>query len=332
MDTAPQDWTKDTGSAMVSIGTHSLYASISGPPRTPQDPLVVILAGAGDVASSYTALSPLVASFARILIYDRTGLGHSEPRPPNLAISRSTNPTTHTAVTAAEELHSLLVATNLRSTLVLVAHSYGAIIAREFLHLYSDQVAGIVFVDGSTERQCDYFRLPDDNINAVLGDLKVAQVTGLRADSKLSRDEWRTRAIDIARGAAAAQVEVDSYVDVCRTLANKKQFQSRAMGDRPVSVIRCNSARDFERIYEKGVEVGNGTPQQQRGFRVLLDRWEAIDKELKEEQLRLSSTTHLVHLPDCGHNVHLIQPEIVADEIRWVLDQLPSLRNDLLKL
>lgn len=331
MNTAPQDWARDTGSAMVSIGTHSLYTSISGPPRTPQDPLIVILAGAGDVASSYTALSPLIAQFSRLLIYDRTGLGRSEPRP-NLTRSTNPNPTTSTAVTAAEDLHSLLLATNLRSPLVLVAHSYGAIIAREYLHLYNDQVAGIVFADGSTERQCDYFRLPDANISAVLGDLKVAQVTGLRADSKLSRDEWRNRAIDIARGAAAAQVEVDSYVDVCRTLADKKQFQNRAMGDRPLSVIRCNSARDYERIYEKGVEVGNGTPQQQRGFRDLLDRWEAIDKELKEEQLRLSSTTHLVHLPDCGHNVHLIRPDIVADEIRWVLDQLRNPRGDALKL
>ncbi|KAJ5359610.1 alpha/beta hydrolase fold protein [Penicillium cataractarum] len=329
MNTAPQDWAIDTGSAMVSIGTHCLYTSISGPPRTSQNPIVVVLAGAGDVASSYTALSPLVALFSRILLYDRSGLGRSEPKP---SLPGSTNPTTATAVTAAEELHSLLIATNLRSPLVLVAHSYGAIVAREYLHLYNDDVAGIVFADGSTERQCDYFELPDTNINAVLGDLKVAQVTGLRMDSKLSRDEWRDRAIDIARGAAAAQIEVDSYVGVCHTLAEKKQFQNRVMGSRPVSVIRCNGARDFERIYEKGVEAGNGTPQQQRAFRDLLDRWEAIDRELKEEQLQLSSTTNLVHLPDCGHNVHLIRPDIVADEIRWVLDQLRSPRGDALKL
>lgn len=327
MNTAPRDWTRDTGSAMVSIGTHCLYTSISGPPRTPQNPLVVVLAGAGDVASSYTALAPLVSQFSRILLYDRSGLGRSEPRP---SLPGFIDPPTTTAVTAAEELHSLLVTTNLRSPLVLVAHSYGAIVAREYLHLYNDEVAGIVFADGSTERQCDYFELPDANINAVLGNLKVAQVTGLRADSKLSRDEWRDRAIDIARGAAAAQVEVDSFVGVCHTLAEKKQFQNRAMGHRPVSVIRCNSAMDYERIYENGVEAGNGTPQQQRAFRDLLDRWEAIDRKMKEEQLQLSSTTHLVHLPDCGHNVHLIRPDIVADEIRWVLDQLRNPRGDAL--
>ncbi|KAJ5167015.1 alpha/beta hydrolase fold protein [Penicillium canariense] len=326
MDAAPQDWARGTGSAMMSIGAHCLFTSISGPPRSSQDPLVIVLTGAGDVASSYTALSALVSRLCRVLLYDRSGLGRSDPRP---SMHRAT---TATAVTAAEELHSLLMATNLGPPLVLVVHSYGAIVAREYLHLYDEEVFGMVLADGSTERQCDYFRLPDPNINAVLGDLKVAQVTGLRADSKLSRDEWRVRAIDIAHGAGAAQVEADSYVQVCRTLAEKKQFQNRTMGDRPVSVIRCNSARDYERIYERGVEIGNGTPQQQQAFRDLLDRWEAIDKELKEEQLQLSSNTHLVHLPDCGHNVHLVRPDIVADEIRWVLDQLRSPRGDALKL
>ncbi|KAJ5682472.1 hypothetical protein N7462_005637 [Penicillium macrosclerotiorum] len=311
---------------MVSIGTHRFFTSISGPPRAPHDPLVVVLAGAGDVASSYTALTPLVARFARVFLYDRTGLGHSDPRPdpPRWA---------STAVRAAEELHSLLQATNLQPPLVLVAHSYGAVVAREYVHLYDDEVAGLVLADGSTERQCDYFQLPDPNITAVLGALKVAQVTGLRADAQLTRDEWRDRAIDIARGAAAAQAEAESYVDVCRTLAEKHQFQRQALGDRPVSVIRCNSARDFERIYEAGVAVGNGTTTQRQAFRELLDRWDSIDQELKEEQLRLSSTTHFVHLPDCGHNVHLIRPDVVADEVQWVIDHLQSRRgNDAVKL
>lgn len=321
METSAIDWAIHTGSSMISIGTHRLYITINGPPRNPQDPLVIILAGAGDVASSYTALSPIIACTSRILLYDRSGLGRSEPCP---AISA--------AVHAAKELHSLLDAMKLRPPLLLVAHSYGAIVAREYLHLYDDDVVGMVLADGSTERQCDYFRLPDENINAVLGNLKVAHVTGLRADAKLSRDQWRERAIDIGRGAVAAQAEADSYVEVCRTLAEKKQFENRVLGERPLSVIWCNGARDYERIYEKGVEVGNGTPLQRKAFRELLDRWEVIDKELKEEQLQLSLNTHFVHLSDCGHNVHLVRPDIVADEIRWVLEQWHSRQGGPLKL
>jgi pimeloyl-ACP methyl ester carboxylesterase len=225
----------------------------------------------------------------------------------------------------------------LEPPLVLVAHSYGAIIAREYLHLYDSDVAGMILADGSTERQCDYFRLPDPDINAVLGDLRVAQVTGLRKEARLSRDEWRERAIDISRGAAAAaQTEANSHTlsIVCRTLGDKEQFQNRAMRDRPVSVIRC-SIRDFERIYEAGIEAGNGTTEQRQAFRRLLDRLPLIDQDAKEEQLQLSSNTHLVYLPECGHNVHLTRPDVVADEIRWVLervDQWQALGRDELKL
>ncbi|KAJ5082466.1 alpha/beta hydrolase fold protein [Penicillium argentinense] len=325
MAAPPPNWAIDIGSSLISIGTHSLYTSIDGPPRKPQDPLVIVIAGAGDVTTSYTALSPLVTPFYRVLLYDRSGLGRSEPGP-------SASPQRSTAVTAAEELHSLLEALKLNPPLVLVAHSYGAIVAREYLHLHDDDVLGIVLLDGSTERQCDYFRLPDPDINAVLGDLKVAQVTGLRVDAKLSRDRWRERAIDISRGAVAAQAEADLLGSVCRTLAEKKQFQTQAMGNRPVSVIRCESARDYERLYEAGVEAGNGTIEQRQAFRTLLDRWPLIDRDLKEEQLKLSSNTHLVYLPDCGHNVHLIRPDVVAEEVRWVVDHSQGFGRDELKL
>ncbi|KAJ5126975.1 alpha/beta hydrolase fold protein [Penicillium atrosanguineum] len=298
---------------MISIGTHRLYTSICGPPRKPKDPLIIMIAGAGDVASSYTALVSLVSRKSRVLLYDRSGLGHSEPGPGR-----------RVAVNHARELHNLLDAMGLKAPFLLVAHSYGAIVAREFLHLYADEIVGMVLADGATERQCDYFIIPDENIIAVLGDLKWAHVTGLREDSRLSRDEWRERAIDIARGVAAAQAEADSYVEVCRTLAEKQQLQRQAMGNKPLSVIRCNGARDYERIYDKGVAAGNGTAQQRQAFRVLLDQWDTIDQELKEEQLKLSSNTKLVHLPDCGHNVHLIRPDVVTEEIEWVLDQLHS--------
>ncbi|KAJ5247533.1 hypothetical protein N7468_002516 [Penicillium chermesinum] len=315
------DWRTASGSSMISIGTHRLFVSVSGPPLNTSDPLIVILAGAGDVASSYIALTQVVATKARILIYDRSGLGRSETGPPSLSCSP--------AVTAAGDLHSLLQSMKLSPPLILVAHSYGAIVAREYLHLHADAVAGMVLADGSTERQSDYFQIPDPNLVAVLGDLRFAQVTGLRAQAKLSRDEWRTRAIDIARGAAAAAAEANALVVVCDTLRSKRQLERRALGVKPLSVIRCNSPGDYERIYSRGVEVGNGSDLQRKALRELLDRWPTIDRDLQESQLGLSMTTHLVHVPDCGHNVHLIRPDVVAREIGWVLEHLQPLEQKL---
>lgn len=46
---------------MIPIGTHSLYMAVTGIVRHPHDPIVVILAGAGDVASLYIVLIALPA-------------------------------------------------------------------------------------------------------------------------------------------------------------------------------------------------------------------------------------------------------------------------------
>jgi hypothetical protein len=128
--------------------------------------------------------------------------------------------------------------------------------------------------------------------------------------------------MEMDRGAVAGEAEANSAAEVCQTLGEKKQFERQALGDKPLSVILCKSVTEYERIFEKGVEAGNGTKVQQRTFRKLLDGWEVAARRLSEEQLRLSSRTHFVYLPDCGHNVHLIRPDVVAEEIRWVLGMI----------
>ncbi|GFF43176.1 uncharacterized protein YqjL [Aspergillus lentulus] len=299
---------------MISIGTHRLYLSIGGPPRrNSPDPIVVFIAGAGDVASSYCAVQRLVASFSPLVLYDRSGLGRSEIDP------NTANPT---ATSAAAELHTLLTTANIPPPLILAAHSYGAIIAREYLHFYSSDVAGMVLMDAATERNIELFQNPDLDLNAVVGNLKFAEVTGLRAAAQLSRGEWRVRAMDIARGMATSQAEAMMREEVCRALAEKEQLKKQALGDRPLSVIRCNGLRDYQRLYEKAVEAGNGTEAQRAAFRELLEKWDGMDDEMQGEQLRLSRRSRMVHLPDCGHNVHLIRPDVVAEEIRWVREQI----------
>lgn len=310
------DWnTISSASSLVFINTHSLYLSISGPPSKP---LIIILVGAGDISASWEPLKQLVSPSFRILLYDRSGLGRSNPRP----YVKST-PRPPVAVTAAEELRVILETTGLAPPYVLCAHSYGAIIAREFLNLWPRDVVGMVLVEGATERQCQYFKLPDLNIQAVMGNLNFARVTGLREEAKLGKEEWRERAKLMFGGMDAAMEETHAFIEVCETLGAKKQIEGRVLGDKPLSVIRANGKRDYERIYQAGIEAGNGTTEQRKAFRDLLDRWDDIDKELKEEQLQISRNSRLVYVSDCGHNVQLLRPGVVAKEIQWVMDSLP---------
>ena len=298
-------------SGPISIGTHNLHLSISGPPHRLSEPLIIIFPGAGDTTASWLPVSRLISAAARTLLYDRSGLGHSE-RGPSRAI----------ATIAAAELHTALDAAALAPPYVLCAHSYGAIVAREFLHAWPDEVAGMVLAEAATERQCRFFRIPDPDMEAVMGRMNFARVTGLRGEAKMSTEEWRERAMMMARGAETAREEAGAFVELCETLGEKRQIERRALGERPLSVIRCSSKRDYERIYKSGVEAGNGTEEQRKAFRRLLNSWEEVDKDLKEEQLRLSSNSRLVYLPECGHNVELIRPDVVANEIQWVVETI----------
>ncbi|KAH8695132.1 putative alpha/beta hydrolase [Talaromyces proteolyticus] len=312
-----------TKSDLVSIGTHQLFVSVSGPIRhlsegsgvTTKDPVVICFPGSGESSSSWPRVQEGVSKFARIVLYDRSGLGRSDEAP-DLPGKK--------AVAAAKELYALLKVTQISGPYILVAHSYGAIIAREFLHLSSDDVAGMVLADGATERQPEYFHLPDPNIDAVLGNLNFAEITGLKAGAQLSRDEWKTRAIDIFQRFKAYASETAAFYEVCATLREKKQLRRKVLGSRPLSIVKCCSAADYEKIYEAGVRAGNGTPEQQQKFRQWLDGWDNYSKMMQKEVLQLSTCSRWVDLPDCGHNINLWRPDVLVRETQWVIQNMAS--------
>ncbi|KAL4933221.1 alpha/beta fold hydrolase [Aspergillus undulatus] len=304
----------------IGNGSHCLSCCVTGPAiqcgpaqgdadarkNNESDPLVVIIPGAGDVASSYVAVERLLRPFTKTLLYDRSGLGRSENRPSPVGAESGLEGRSYTsrsgAVTAAAELGSLLRALSLTSPLILLAHSYGGIVAREFFHLYPERVAGMVLVDASTARE------------------RVLLCAG--PQYRCCAWEWRARAKDIYASADAATAETAGFQVVCKTLKSKKQVETQALGGRPLVVIRANTARDYERVYQAGIQSGNGTEEERQGFEELLGRWENIDAELQEEQLRLSSVNRFVRVQDCGHNVHLVRPDVIAEEVRWVRDRI----------
>ncbi|KAK3312157.1 alpha/beta hydrolase [Apodospora peruviana] len=316
MSTEPNPWlTAPDHSDLISIGTHSLHLSITGAPRThPSHPLILVFTGAGDITFSWLPVRRLLPASLRVLFYDRSGLGKSERGPNRLVASA-----------AAGELLSALKAAGLDPPYILCAHSYGAIVSREFLHLLpAGDVVGMVLADPSTERQHLFFRVPDDDIDGVMGNMNYAKVTGLREDAKLSREEWRERAKLLAKGVDAAKEEAMGFVEVCETLGGKRQVEKKVLKGRPLSIIRANSKRDFERIYEKGVEEGNGSVEQRGRFRELLDRFEDVDRDLKERLLGLTDGDNgkLVRVLDCGHNLQLCRPDVIIREIEWVVERV----------
>ena len=87
-------------------------------------------------------MQPEVAKFARVVSYDRSGLGWSD-----------TGPKPRTSEMMVAELHTLLTNAHIPKPYILVAHSYGGLNIRLYADKYPQEVVGMVLVDTSHEDQ-----------------------------------------------------------------------------------------------------------------------------------------------------------------------------------
>jgi len=121
---------------LVDVGGYRLHLNIMGQEKG--GPTVLLDAGMVSFSSNWAWVQPEVAKVARVVAYDRAGLGWSDP---GLKARDAGN--------SASELHAALVKLGIAGPYVLAGHSYGGLAVRAFAALYRDEVAGMVLVDGS---------------------------------------------------------------------------------------------------------------------------------------------------------------------------------------
>jgi pimeloyl-ACP methyl ester carboxylesterase len=123
---------------MIDLGSHKLQILRGGQ----GGPTVVLEAGLGGTLNTWADILPALNGFTSTICYSRAGYGGSE-----------TTSDTRTPLEVADELHALLGKVGVKAPYVLVGHSLGAIYIRVFALRYPREVAGLVLVDGSHEKQ-----------------------------------------------------------------------------------------------------------------------------------------------------------------------------------
>jgi pimeloyl-ACP methyl ester carboxylesterase len=116
----------------IDVGGHRLYYEARGK----GDALVVFDAGLGETHEAWRWVWPEVAKFARVVLYDRAGLGRSD-----------LGPAPRTSARIGEELHSLLIRAGLPGPYILVGHSLGGLNVQWFASRYPLEVAAVVLVE-----------------------------------------------------------------------------------------------------------------------------------------------------------------------------------------
>jgi pimeloyl-ACP methyl ester carboxylesterase len=108
--------------------------------RRPGLPVVVLESDQGQGTLAWHTLQPQIAGFARVVAYDRAGLGWSAP----------TNPP-RTPERMVAELHAALQAAGEEGPYVIAGHGMGATLARLFAASYPQDTAALVLVDPAHE-------------------------------------------------------------------------------------------------------------------------------------------------------------------------------------
>ncbi|KAF2876752.1 Alpha/Beta hydrolase protein [Massariosphaeria phaeospora] len=269
---------------LVNIGTHSLALYTHGPkPASFKDPAVLFVSGVASSSHGWAAVIRLLPPSLRSYTYDRSGCGSSE-----------LSPLAPTAENIALELSRLIEHAPIENPLIIVGHSWAGVLAREFVLSTGNgpHIAGLVLVDANQEN---------------------------------SLKEWDAFVCDetTEKFKQQGEKEKEAYVPSFETLQKKGlENLQPLLGNNPVYVVGGMRSRDWSRLYEAGIEKGNGTKEQRSHASEMIRTADEKSHGLMKEHLDLSTKRKLVFARESGHFVQLTQPDFVVDGVSWVLDRL----------
>lgn len=288
---------------LVDIGGFRLHLNCIGQGT----PTVVMDAGGGAPSIAWGLVPSEIAKFTRVCIYDRAGLGWSDP---NLRASR-------TSQQSVDELHLLLIKAEINPPYILVGHSLGGVNMRLYASQYPEDVVGLVLVDSSHENQMTSEMWKSIKIQCWFDQvLRVASQVGLlRLIGEMNllpilEDIKR----EISKYPLAVQTLFDTYKSFCyrpdywatisSEFANiKKSLEGvqavTSLGSLPLIVLSQGS---------KDSKMSDARFQ----------KWSSLQLDLT----KLSSNSQRIIAENSGHNIQLDQPELVVSEVKRLIERV----------
>jgi pimeloyl-ACP methyl ester carboxylesterase len=122
----------------ITVGDHALDVVKGGL----GGPAIVFETGLADSLDVWLPTWRAMAQFSTVIAYSRAGFGRS-----------GAGSSDHSVPSAVTDLHELLHHVGVSGPFILVARSYGSLIARLYVSRYPTDVVGLVLVDGTHEQQ-----------------------------------------------------------------------------------------------------------------------------------------------------------------------------------
>jgi pimeloyl-ACP methyl ester carboxylesterase len=266
-------------------------------------PTVVLEAGISATSLSWLLVQPAVARFARVLAYDRAGLGWSGAA----RIERAPS-------ALARELHSVLEAAHAAAPFIVVGHSFGGLIAQSFAALYPDETAGVVLVDPVDPREWHPLAPERDRM--------------LRRAVRLSRRGATLARIGVVRGCLALATSGRNFLPNLAgrvaSGAGGSNFMSRMAGEirklpasaLPVIVSHWSNPKSFDTMAAHLECLAEGAREVSALKRLTVPAIVITAKHVDLHPAPALPHARRIVAERSGHWVQLDEPELVIDAIR----------------
>jgi pimeloyl-ACP methyl ester carboxylesterase len=287
---------------MVDIGGYRLHLYSTGE----GNPTVLMDAGLGNTALSWSWVQPELSKFTRVCTYDRAGLGWSDP-----------SPFPRTSGQIVKELRAALAKAGVHGPYILVGHSFGGFNVRLFAYQYPDEVTGMVLVDSSHEDQLINFpsaaiRLREERLENYnwRGQFSFFGLTRLQTGPNTSLPpEWQD-------ASQALKSRTPTYRTVCAEMQGFEQSAAQVRkARRPLKIpsVVLTAGDDFQHpeLTEQDCAYYNKA-------------WKEMQADLASQ---LNGSHHIV-VPESGHSIQLDQPDAVVAAVIEVLKKVRAQSPD----
>ena len=294
---------------LVDVGGRrlNLYCSGSGPVT------VVFEAPSGDAGWTWHGVQPKVAARTRACVYDRAGLGFSDPspRPPTVG-------------NAVDDLHALLGKAGVAPPYVLVGNSFGGAAVQLYAYRYAKDVKALVLVEAGHEDE-------SARMNAASqGKLKQMQDMAAKGIAHCAQ--------------AARQGLVPGTADFAECTGGTPNEYARAIGAARLAMIMRPAFWDYLIASERSEDASDAELRAARGSfgdlpLVVLVRGvspyaipgkpqsalnKAVEAEslaIQKEMAALSTRSSLHVVAGAAHIVQADKPQAVVDAVDEALDR-----------
>lgn len=293
---------------LIDIGGRrlNLYCSGSGP-------LTVVFDAYGTGAgASWYAVQPHIARRTRACVYDRAGLGFSDPAPGPV-----------TSGTAVDDLRKLLGAAGIAPPYVLVGSSYGGANVQLYALRHPEQVKGMVLVEPMHEDEEDRLLKVTEGKLKMMRDVEAHLRAACTAESlkgfSPGSELWGQciGPVPEGRGRALGAAEVAQRLSPAYWKANNAEVAGFEASSAQLRAARKSFGGLPLIVLSRSISP-YATPGQPHS--PLNKAMEDENQRLMRELAAMSTRGAVRRIPDAGHIVHEAKPEAVVNAIEDMLE------------